>query len=40
MCNETVIKETVEATDFVWKDENVRLPAGELLSALITLSES
>ena len=40
MCNETIIKETVEATDFIWKDENVRLQAGELLSALITLSES
>lgn len=40
MCKETLIKETVEVANFIWNDKGKKLPAGELLSTLITLSDS
>jgi len=40
MCKETLTKETVEVTNFIWNDKGKKLPAGELLSTLITLSDS
>lgn len=40
MCDETLSKETVEITNFIWNGNGRHLPAGELLSALITLSDS
>ncbi len=36
----TLTKETVEVSNFIWNDKGKKLPAGELLSALITLSDS
>ena len=36
----TLTKETVEVSNFIWNDKGKKLPAGELLSTLITLSDS
>ena len=40
MSNPTLTKETVEVSNFIWNDKGRKLPAGELLSTLITLSDS
>ena len=36
----SLTKETVTVSNFIWNDKGKKLPAGELLSALITLSDS
>ena len=40
MSTQTLTKETIEVTNFVWSDGDNKLSAGDLLSTLITLSES
>lgn len=39
MCNDSS-DETIEFADFTWKDGDVSLPTGDLLSTLITLTNS